>query len=409
MRLLLCAVALTANSAAVRAAPITFDQAIELVQTNAPSIAARTAAADATRNAAIPAAALPDPRLEFGFTGFPVSGPNAGRPERDDFSTVRVGIEQDVPNPAKRRARSGQAAADIAASDAAVTGEVRAVRLGAALAWIDLYYANAKLAALDRVRLSFDTLVTTTHARLAAGSLRPSQTVEPTLLVAAIDDRRAGLVADAGKARATLTRWTGDPDPLPAGAPPTLEVDELRLRGALEHLPAVTIADATTAQATADVGLARAEKRPDWSWQVGYDRRDPRFGDMLSAGVKVELPLFTRNRQNPLIAAREQDAQRARLNREATLRELQAGLEADLADHTMHHERAERARTVLLPLAERRAMLERASYSGGAASLEDALTATISVAEARLDLLTREADVVRDAVRINLTYRSDDR
>ena len=54
-------------------------------------------------------------------------------------------------------------------------------------------------------------------------------------------------------------------------------------------------------------------------------------------------------------------------------------------------------------------MLERASYSGGAASLEDALTATISVAEARLDLLTREADVVRDAVRINLTYRSDDR
>ncbi|MBC7577425.1 MAG: transporter, partial [Tardiphaga sp.] len=49
-----------------------------------------------------------------------------------------------------------------------------------------------------------------------------------------------------------------------------------------------------------------------------------------------------------------------------------------------------------------------ASYAGGTASLDDALAATIAVAEARLDLLTRQAGVVRGAVRINLTYRSDD-
>lgn len=408
MRLLLCVVALTANTAAACAAPITFDHAIELAVTGAPSVAARTAAAGASRSAAVPAAALPDPRLEFGFVGFPVSGPNAGHPERDDFSAVGVGIEQDVPNLAKRRARTGRAAADIAAGDAAVTAEVRSVKLGAALAWVDLYYVTAKLAALDAVGQRIKSLTTVTPSRLASGSVRPAQTVDPAFLAATIDDRRAELVAEAGKAKAALVRWTGEQSPSVLGLPPVWSVDETRLRADVEHLPAIAIADAATAQATADVGLARADKRPDWSWQVGYDRRDPRFGDMLSAGVKIGLPLFSRHRQDPLIAAREQDAQRARLDREATLRELQAGLDADLADHAMHHERAERARNVLLPLAERRATLERASYAGGTASLDDALAATIAVAEAQLEFLTRQADVVRDAVRINLTYRSDD-
>ena len=409
MRFLLCAAALAANTVAARAAPITFDHAIALAAANAPSVAARAAAASAARSAAIPAAALPDPRIEFGVTGFPVSGPNAGRPQRDEFSTVRVGIEQEVPNSAKRRARSGRAAADIAASDAAVADEVRTVKLGAALAWLDLFYVNAKLAALGSVRLTMDALLSTAPSRLASGSVRPAQTVEPALLVAAIDDRRAQLVADASKARAALTRWTGDPDPSTAGAPPTPDVDGAQLRSALETLPALAVADATAAQATADVGLARAEKRPDWSWQVGYDRRDPRFGDMLSAGVKIGLPLFSRNRQDPLIAAREQEARRASFDREATLRQLQAELDTDLADHAMHHERAERARTLLLPLAERRASLERASYAGGTASLEDALVAAIAVTEARLELLSRQADVVRDVVRLNLIYRSEAR
>ena len=55
----------------------------------------------------------------------------------------------------------------------------------------------------------------------------------------------------------------------------------------------------------------------------------------------------------------------------------------------MHHERLERARATLLPLAERRSALESASYGAGraAASLMRS-RATIAVAEARLDLLT---------------------
>ena len=261
--------------------------------------------ADAARSAARSAGALPDPKLEFGFAGYPVSGPNAGHPERDDFSTVRVGIEQDVPNRAKRTARTGRADADIAASEAAKLGEARTVRLGAALAWVDLYFAARKLTAIDAVRDSVIPLIGTTPARLASASARPAQTIEPAQMLAGFDDRRAGLVADAAKARAVLMRWTGDTAPEVAGPPPTTGIDAVALRAGLDRLPEVRLADAAAGQADADARLAHAEKRPDWSWQVGYERRDPRFGDMLAAAIKIGLPLFAKNRQDPLIVARD--------------------------------------------------------------------------------------------------------
>ena len=401
------AVAALAWSSAATAAPLTYAQALDLARDTAPSLVGKALGTIAARSAARSAGALPDPKLEFGFTGFPVSGPNAGHPERDDFSTVRIGIEQDIPNRAKRTARTGRAEADIAASDAAKLAETRTVKLSAALAWIDLYFAARKLTAIDAVRASVAPLVSTIPVRLASGSARPAQTTEPAQMIAAFDDRRAELVADAAKARAMLMRWTGDPAPVVAGPPPTTTIDALALRAGLGRLPEVRIADAAAGQADADARLARAEKHPDWSWQVGYDRRDPRFGDMLGASVKVSLPLFAKNRQDPLILARDLDALRARLDVQATARELVAAFEADLADHALHRERLERARATLLPLAERRSTLETASYGVGTSGLADALAARIAVAEARLELLTREAAVVRDAVRINLTYGSD--
>ena len=403
------AVAALALASAATASPLTFAQALDLARESAPSLANKALGTDAARSAARSAGSLPDPKLEFGFTGFPMSGPNAGHPERDDFSTIRVGIEQDVPNRAKRSARTGRAEADIVASEAARLGEARTVRLGAALAWIDLYFAARKLTAIDAVRANVAPLIRTTPARLASGSARPAQTTEPALMLAAFDDRRAELVAEAAKARAALTRWTGDSAAEIAGPPPSSGIDATALRSGLDRLPEVRVADAAAGQADADARLARAEKRPDWSWQVGYDRRDTRFGDMFGATIKVGLPLFAKNRQDPLILARDLDAQRARLEATATTRELTAAFEADLADHAMHHERLERARATLVPLAERRSTLETASYGAGTSGLADALAARIAVAEARLELLTREADVVRDAIRIDLTYGSEAR
>lgn len=393
---------------AVHAEPMTYDQALARAHDNAPSLRAKGLRVDAARSDSIAAGALPDPKLAFGLDNFPISGPPAGRLGADEMTMGRVGIIQDLPSGAKRRARTDSASATVAQAEAGVLLEDRAVRLNTALAWIDLYYAQRRLAVLDDIVRKLLPLRDTTASRVISGSSRPGQTVEIDQLLAALADRRSELLAQMGKARAELVRWTGDPEAEVAGDPPDFEVDDAVLRAGLGRHPVLLAIDADAQRADADLGLARADKRPDWSVDLSYQRRDPAYGDMVSVGATVSLPLFSRNRQDPVIAARAADASRVRLERDAAARQLLAALEADLADHRMHHDRMMRAHETLVPLAQKRADLETASYAAGTATLGDVLAAFMGLAEARLDALDREADVARDAVRITLTYGVDD-
>ena len=121
------------------------------------------------------------------------------------------------------------------------------------------------------------------------------------------------------------------------------------------------------------------------------------------------MPIFAKRRQDPKIAARASEAEASRLAREAGRRDMIAALDADLADHAMHHARLINARTKLVPIARQRAELDRDSYAAGKTDLGTALLATLALAEAEVDALNREADVVRDAVRINITYGEEPR
>ena len=392
---------------AVHAAPLTYEAALKLADDTAPSLQARAADVRAARSSAIAAGRLPDPKFAFGVEGFPVSGPNAGHPERDDFSDVRVGLIQDVPNGARRRSARERAAADIGAAEVSHTATARDVRLNTALAWIDLYYAERRLAALGDIDQALAPLRSAAPSQVAAGTLRPAQTLEPEQLTAVLGDRRADLLAAVAKARAELVRWTGDVGPEVSGEPPAYAIDPVSLRAGLDRLPALAAYDAMGRQADADVDAAKADKHPDWSWELAYQHRDPRFGDMVMAQATVSLPLFGRTRQDPIIAARAETAGRVRIEREAARRELLAALDASLADHAMHHDRLNRARETLVPLAKRRADLETASYGAGTAGLSDVLQAFLAFAEARIDAIDREADVTRDGARIVLTYGSD--
>lgn len=393
--------------ATLRAEPLTFDAALQSAQREAPSLKGREAGVNAAQSAAIAADRLLDPALDIGIRDFPVTGPDAGRFNRDDFTMTTIGVSQQFINPAKRHARAARAGADIGIAEAGVEVEARTVRMETALAWVDLYYAGRQLDQLKLLDESLNDLQSTVAARLTSGSARPSQSLEPDQLRAQVNDRRVALVAEAAKARAKLSRFTGDPDPSVAGAPPEVRIDRAALLAAIGNLPSLRALDAQTAAMDAETRLARADKTPDWKVSASYGRREPNFGDLFSVGVSIDLPLFGRKRQDPRIAARASEAERARFDRSAGEREAIAALESDLAEHAMHHARLENARDNLVPLARKRAKLDFDSYGAGTVDLGTALLATLTVAEAEVDLLVREAEFVRDAIRINITYAGD--
>ena len=398
------AVAIAVYARPAAAEPLTFNVALERAAANAPSVQANEAEVEAKQSAAIAAGQLPDPTLSVGIDNFPVSGPPAFTLNRDSMTMTRVGIEQAFPNPAKRRAQRGRAQADIGVAEADLAVEARNVRLETALAWVDLYYAKRRLAQLQRLDEALGDLQATVTARLASGSARPSQALEPEQLRALVNDRRSELEAEVAKGKSRLARLTGDPDADVVGDPPLLEVDGAGLRAHVASLPRLQSLDAQALAADANTELARAEKRPDWRVSTSYGRRDPAYGDMVSVGVSIDLPFFGKHRQDPLIASRESEANRARLLRDAGERDVLVALDSDLADHAMHMRRLENARNTLVPLAKRRAELDMASYAAGKLDLGSALLSTLAEAEAEVDALSREADVARDTIRINYTY-----
>ena len=403
MRLFFTA-ALLALPTALYAEPMTLDTALGLAATRAPELQAREAGIDAAQSAAIAADRLPDPKLNVALQDFPVTGPDAGRFNRDDFTMQVIGVSQDFPNPAKRRARATRAQADvgIARADEAVTAQD--VRLATALAWVDLFYAKKRLKELEMLDTDLESLQSTVTGRLASGAARPAQALEPEQLRAEVNDRRSALAAEIARARAQLARFTGDPAADTAGEAPPPTVDEATLRAGIDALPRLRALDARALAADAETGLARADKRPDWSVNAAYGRREPNYGDLVTLGVTIDLPFFSKKRQDPKIAARASEATRARLDREAAKRDIAAALDADLADHRMHHEQLDNARSRLVPLAKKRAELDLSSYAAGKLDLGTALLSTLALAEAEVDALAREAEVARDAIRINNLY-----
>jgi outer membrane protein, heavy metal efflux system len=408
MRASLLASLLAALPVAAYGQPLTFEAALRAAQANAPSLKAKALGVDATRSARGAAGSLPDPKASVGIDSFPISGPLAFRPGRDDFTMLMLGVSQDFPNLAKRHAEQARADADIGAADADARVEARTIEVGTAMAWISLAFAERRVAALDDILARLEQVVKATPSAITAGMARPAQTLSGRQAIAVLQDRRAELVSQMARAQATLTRWTGNPSPEAVGSPPDFAIEIAALRSGLDAHPALRMIDAEQRQADADIRIADAGRRPDFGVNVAYQRRDPRFGDYVSAGVSISLPFFTRRRQNAAIDAAHAKSAQIASQREAAKRELSANLEADLADHVMHHEQWMRARGTLQPLAEEKVRLETAAYAAGRASLADVADAHAALADAVLTTLDREAMVAADGARLTLTYRSDD-
>jgi outer membrane protein TolC len=157
MRLPIALASLLVASGA-QAAPLTYAAALDAAQRTSPSLQARALQIESARTAARAAGALPDPKIAFGLDNFPVPGPPAGRFNKESMTMARVGIMQDMPNGAKRAAERTRAQTDIQAAGAAAQVGARDVRTATALAWINLYYAERRLSAIDELAKSLDPL-----------------------------------------------------------------------------------------------------------------------------------------------------------------------------------------------------------------------------------------------------------
>jgi hypothetical protein len=180
-------------------------------------------------------------------------------------------------------------------------------------------------------------------------------------------------------ARVDLARWIGEDAGRPLGPMPDLDrlatPASVLLAEAGRHAELLSF-DAKLVAARAEVDLARAARRPDWSAELAYAKRGPAFADMATLQFTVGLPLFAKNRQNPVIAARGAELRRVEAERESGIRMHDAELRATVIEWEQSGLLLARYDRELLPLARDRSRAALAAYRAGSGDLRGALEAS---------------------------------
>lgn len=373
--------------AAPVAPPLSLAEAVRLAEAGSPAIEAREAAVASAEHAIAPAGALPDPQLVAGLDNLPVTTGEAFSLTRDFMTMRRIGVMQDFPRRDKRRARSARAQALAEREHALLASERLSVREGVARAWIARATAERRLQLMQELRPRAAAAVTAATAALAGGRGTAADGLAARSTQAVLEDRIDQAAREVDDARAEFARWLPAAAERPLGEAADwsdLGAEPDALLANIAHHRELLAYDAAERAADADVAMARAEKRPDWSVELDYAKRGPGYSDMVSLEFRIGLPLFPARRQDATIASKQAALAQIEAEREDARRMHAAALRKTLAAWRSAGARVRRYEHELLPLADDRADAALAAYRGGRGELPAALAALDQAIETRL-------------------------
>ncbi len=389
------------------AAALTIAEAQRIATINAPQLQAQAAAVRASEAVVISAGELADPKLIVGLDNLPADGADRFSLTRDFMTMRKIGFMQEFTREEKRNLRSDRANAEVRRETAALSLARVNLRRDVALAWIERYFAERQLDALKELRREGELQITTAQSALAGGKGQAADPFAARVAVAQLADRILDAERMLARAQSQLGRWIGAAAKQPLESPPPF--DQLGrghedLAGHIENLPHLAMYVSMQEMAETEVKLASAARYPDWSLEVAYAQRGPAFSNMLSIGVRIDLPIFQSRRQDPAIAAKTALVEQLRAQAEDARRVHTAEIESMMADWDSGKKRVQQYVTELLPLAHERTEVALAAYRGGKLDLAPVLDARKSEIDTRLNHLQAQGDLARAWANLNFLF-----
>jgi outer membrane protein TolC len=373
---------------------LTLEAAVQQALQRSPGHQAAESATQASRESAMQAGQLPDPMLKLGIDNLPVEGPDRWSLTRDFMTMRRIGIEQQWVSSTKRAARTERADQMVAMQEAEALMHAADIREQTAQAWIQMRHAQRSLAyAMQLAQHTADDLAAV-QATQRGGKGSAADVAQAQLALARAQDSVARAKQDLATARIALQRWvqakvdTVDDHLPPLAVPaPHLESDSLE-----QHHPSLIKARRAQSLAEAEVTVAAAERRPDWSFELAFSQRGSPYANMVSFGVSIPLTVSQSQRQDRAMAEKAAQATAAKLQADEARRTLAADLDSLQATMTSLTERAAWLTQHALPAAQQAIDLSLAAYRAGSGSLSSIFTARRTLVEQQLQIAELERD-----------------
>jgi outer membrane protein TolC len=383
---------------------LSLDQALKLAVEGSRLVAASRAQAQASREMEVSAGQLPDPVLKAGLDNVPLSGPDQFSVGRDFMTQRSIGLMQEFAREDKRRARAARYEREAQVGEARRELTVAQVRRDVSSAWLERSYQESARSLLQAQAAEAELQVDAADSAYRAGRGSQADVFAARTQLEQIHDRASAAEQQIAAATAQLSRWIGAEADRPLAERPA--TDAAPPAGALvddqlDRHPQLAVLAGQEAMAQADADLARANRRPDWSWELTYSQRGSSYSNMISLNVSVPVPWNRSHLQDRELAARLAQRDQAQAEREDARRALAAEAQAAWRQWSIQRARLARYDASLTPLAERRTEAALAAYRAAAAPLSTVLEARRGEIETKLDRLNVELEAARLWVQLN--------
>lgn len=322
----------TLNAEAQHRVPLTLAEAEDIAMGNEPGQASLSARASAFEEQAVAAAQLPDPTLRVGLANFPI---NSGSFSTEGMTQAQLGIRQVFPRGRSRALSSVRLRSLAAELGKSAEARSRDVLTATRTAWLDAYLWQRAQQIVTESRPFFADLVSVTRSMYAVGRKTQHDVLRAELELSRLDDRLIETGRARAEAQAELSRWLGTDAyrPIAMKLPGWQQLPPLDdLRQDLTDHPSLAAADASISARQSGIDLAKENYKAGWALDLVYGYREgslpdgePR-SDFVSLAASVDLPLFSKNRQDRQLASALQERRAA----VETKNELHAQLQSQL-------------------------------------------------------------------------------
>ena len=350
---------------------------------------------------------LPDPVVKMGLMSLPTDTFDLGQ---EAMTQVQVGVVQKFPRGRSRELRSAQY--DLRSDG---LGDVARDRsLQAVLAVREDFVEVVKQRELGRINreaiAAFEEVEQITRDYYATGRVAQQDALQAAVELAKVEDRAARIAQEEEQARSRLSTWIGAAafSGFEEGWPDLAEpADVATLEQRLPAHPRLAALQKNIAAAETGVELARQRYKPEFGVDLTYggrrgDNPDGRpRSDLLSLMVVMDVPLFTRNRQDRVVAAQVAESSAARFTLDDELRRMRGEIEFHVAGHRRLAERLALFEGTLLPQAEFSSEASMNAYRSSLVDLTTLLRARITEFDLQLEHARLKAELLKTRARLH--------
>ena len=357
-----------------RIAPATtLQQLVVEALKNNPEIAAAAHERDAAGHRISPAGALDDPMIEAGFLNVPI---DSLRFNREDMTMKMLGIAQKLPYPGKRGLRQDVAAKNAESVSFGYRETLNRVVRETKVAYYDLALVDRSIEAVERNRMLVKQLLRIAEGRYSVGQGAQADVLKAQTQLAKMTEEllrmgreRRAMEADLARALGRGTQTSPIKPEMPRLETVSLKLEDLRDAAFLQR-PQLLGLKALIDKNQKALELARKEYYPDFDVRLSYGQRDRTPDgmsrpDMFSLTVAINLPVWQKNKLDPMVAEAQAMREQAISMYQAQYNELLARLRQQVATAEQSRDSARLYETGILPQARLAVESALAAYRVG--------------------------------------------